>query len=274
MTPDPALQAAADGNLVTHMTWVQSQLPGGHVERGERLVLSDSGIPCDTFNFVCRARLGGEAPAAIARAVAHFAAARRPFSWWVGPADRPADLDQLLRDAGLGPSDSSLAMAADLGRLGRADTAPGELRIVRAVTPGEVMDFARILAANWAPPDPHVIRFYQLAAPLLCRPDAPLRIYVGYLDRVAVAAAELTVSEGAVGLYNISTLAEHRRRGFGSALTLQPLLEARAEGHRLAVLQASEAGQGVYARLGFEATGRYVEYQVPRGGAGGAAAGG
>ena len=47
-------RAAADRNLVTHMTWVQSRLPGAHVEVSEELVLSDSGLACDTFNFVCR----------------------------------------------------------------------------------------------------------------------------------------------------------------------------------------------------------------------------
>jgi hypothetical protein len=44
-------------------------------------------------------------------------------------------------------------------------------------------------------------------------------------------------------------------------MILRPLLDARAEGHTLAVLQASADGQGLYARLGFEERGRYTEYQ-------------
>lgn len=255
---------AADGNLVTHMTWVQARLPGARVELDDALVLSDSGLPCDTFNFVCRARLDAAAPAAIARAAGHFSAVRRPFSWWVGPADRPAELGRMLLDAGFAAAESEVAMAADLGRIADADTAPEGLRIERATTPARILDFARINAANWDPPDAHVVSFYRLATPLLCRPDAPLRLYVGYLDDVPVATAELTVSEGAVGLYGISTLAAYRRRGFGSALTLKPLLDAREEGHTLAVLQASEDGRRVYARLGFEEWGGYTEYQLPR----------
>ena len=71
--PAALSQEAADGNLVTHMTWVQSRLPGGHVELGEDLVLSDSGLPCDSFNFVCRARMNrGAAAAAAARVVKYF----------------------------------------------------------------------------------------------------------------------------------------------------------------------------------------------------------
>jgi ribosomal protein S18 acetylase RimI-like enzyme len=81
----------------------------------------------------------------------------------------------------------------------------------------------------------------------------------------AVATAEATLAGGAVGLYNIATLAARRRRGFGRALTLAPLLDARAEGYGLGVLQASSDGAGVYRRAGFRETGVYTEYQPRRG---------
>ena len=259
------IQQAADLNLVTHMTWVQSRLAGARVELGNDLVLSDSGLPSDTFNFVARARLDSGVEAAIRRVTDYFTAVARPFSWWRGPADRPADLDRALLDAGFTAAESEVAMAADLGSLAGEDPAPAALRIERATTTDRIRDYGRVVAANWSPPDAQVLRFYELAAPFLLRHECPIRLYVGYLRQEPVAAAELTVSEGAVGLYGIATLADHRRKGYGTALTLRPLLDARAEGHGLAVLQASAEGRGVYARLGFRETGRYTEYQLPRG---------
>jgi GNAT superfamily N-acetyltransferase len=258
-------QEAADLNLVTHMTWVQSRLAGGYVEQGDELVLSDSGLPSETFNFVTRARMETGVETAISRVTGYFASAGRPFSWWLGPADRPADLGRALLDAGFTAAESEVAMAADLEFLAAGDPAPAGLRIERATTAAQIRDFGRVCAANWTPPDGEVLRFYRIAAPLLRRRGCPIRLYVGYLGEEPVATAELTVSEGAVGLYNIATLAAHRRKGFGTALTLRPLLDAREEGHALAVLQASEQGQGVYARLGFKETGWYTEYQLPRG---------
>lgn len=254
---------AADRNLVTHMTWVQSRLPGGHVEIGGELVLSDSGLECDTFNFACRARIRGALTPVIARAVEHFVSARRPFSWWLGPGDQPPGLGQALRDSGFAAAESEVAMTADLRRLDGGAPVPDGLRIVRASTAEQIDHFARVSAANWDPPDRHVVEFYRRAAALLLRPDAPIRLYVGYVGGDPVATAELTVSEEEVGLYGIATLAAHRRRGYGSAMTLQPLLEARAEGHTLAVLQASADGQGIYGRLGFEPSGEYTEYKLP-----------
>jgi ribosomal protein S18 acetylase RimI-like enzyme len=252
---------AADANLVLHATWVQSRLPAGRVESSPALVVGDSGLPCDTFNLVCRARLDQPARHAVEGVLAYFARVGRPFSWWHGPADRPSDLDRVLLGAGLTAAESELAMAADLRRLRAAHDIPPGLRIVRARTHRAIADFACVSAANWTPPDPHVLRFYELAAPLLLGSDCPLRLYVGYLGDEPIATAELDVSEGAVGLYNIATVAAHRGRGIGTAMTLRPLLDAREEGHTLAVLQASGEGQGLYARLGFEEQGRYTEYQ-------------
>jgi GNAT superfamily N-acetyltransferase len=256
------LAEAADANLVTHMSWVQRRVAGMHVREDGQLVIVDSGLPCDTFNFVCRARLAAEAVGPrVAEALAYFAGVRRPFSWWVGPADRPADLGDALRAAGLEAAESELGMAADLEAARLNDEWPPGLRIERARTGEQVREFAAVNAANWEPPDPDVLRFYEIAAPLLLAGDAPLWLYVGYLGERAVASAELTVGGGVVGLYGISTLAGYRRRGIGTALVVRPLLDARAAGYRTAVLQASAEGAGVYARVGFRPSGRYTEYK-------------
>ncbi|WP_437612309.1 GNAT family N-acetyltransferase [Sorangium sp. So ce834] len=263
-TPAKQLAAAADDNLAVHSSWAQEHLPGALVERDAGLVLVDSGLPCDTFNFVLRARLDAATAAArAAQAIDHFRRAGRPFSWWVGPADEPENLGDLLRAAGLEAAESEVAMAADLRALPADPAPPRGLEIARVRTPAQLRDFARLLAANWTPPDPHVVRFYEMAAPALLSDDAALWLYVGYLDDTPVATSELTVGGGVAGLYNISTLPSHRRRGIGRALTLRPLFDARAAGLRLAILQASADGLGLYAQVGFVATGRITEYKPP-----------
>ncbi len=260
MSARAELAAAADENLAAHFTWVQARTPGMRALVGDDLVLTECGMPCDTFNAVFRARLApAPAPSRIREAIAWFAG--RPLSWWVGPADEPADLGAQLSAEGLSPAESEVAMAADLARLRPTDTSPGGLEIRRARTPGELADFARVNAANWDPPDRLVVRFYELAAPVLLAPGCPLRMYVGYAGGEAVAASELTVGGGIAGLYGISTIAAHRRRGYGSAMTAHPLLEARDEGLSRAVLQASAKGLGVYERIGFEKFGEITEYK-------------
>jgi ribosomal protein S18 acetylase RimI-like enzyme len=263
---EPNVQQRAEeamaANLVAHMSWVQRRVEGMHVQDDGALVIVDSGLPCDTFNVVCRARLSADSlEARVAAVIGHFRAVARPFSWWVGPGDRPSGLAAALGAAGLKADEESLGMAADLSALDQQADLPHGLRIERVRTVEQLGQFAAINAANWMPPDPHVIRFYELAALVLLEADAPLWLYVGYLDDWPVAAAELTVAGGVVGLYGISTLREYRRRGIGGAMTQQPLLDAKAAGYRVAVLQASPEGTRVYERIGFQPMGHFVEFK-------------
>lgn len=256
------LAEAADENFIVHTSWAQQRTVGMTVIDDGQLLLTDSGLPTDTFNLICRARLTAEtAPMRVAAALTYFEQVARPFCWWVGPADQPATLGALLLAAGLHQAETELAMAVDLAALRLVD-APSGLEIRRVRTAQELADFAQVNAANWSPPDPLALRYFAQTATALLAPDAPQWFYVGYLDGQPVAASELTVGGGVVGLYNICTLEAYRRRGFGLALTLQPLLDARVAGHSVAVLQAATQGVRIYERIGFQTFGGITEYKL------------
>lgn len=264
MTPHETAEAA-DQNFVVHATWLSERLPGACVQASADLVVADSGLACDTFNFICRARLDpAKAAARSAEAVGYFRRAGRPFSWWVGPADRPHDLGALLQELGLEQAETELAMAADLSALADTGPVPDGLEVRRVTTRAELAHFARLSAGNWTPPDRMVLRFYELTAQALLSAGSPQWLYVGYLEGEPVATSEVTFGGGIAGLFNISTLVPFRRRGFGTALTLRPLVDAQKAGYQTAVLQAAADGIGLYARVGFASFGDITEYK-PRG---------
>ena len=259
---DGEVAERADANFVVHATAVVERTAGMAGKRSDSLVIADSGLPCDTFNFVCRARLDSTTAAAAASgAVAYFDERGRPFSWWVGPADRPRDLGAVLQSVGLEPAEGELAMAMSLGELpGKVAAVPG-LEVRRVAAPDELETFAALSAANWTPPDPNVLAFYRLGAPALLAGDSPQWLYIGYLEGEPLATAEGTIADGTVGLYNISTRPAYRGRGIGTAMTWRPLRDARAHGCDLGVLQAAPDGIGIYRRLGFRPFGDITEYK-------------
>ncbi len=76
--------------------------------------------------------------------------------------------------------------------------------------------------------------------------------YLAFLDKTAVATSLLFVSSGIGGLYLISTLSKYRNQGIGKAITLAPLLEARKMGYRIGGLFATQLGEVIYRKIGFE----------------------
>jgi ribosomal protein S18 acetylase RimI-like enzyme len=251
-----------EANLAAHMSGLAAAHPDMTVRDAGRLLLVDSGFPCDTFNFIYRARLDpGSAAGRVAAAVGHFRASGRPFSWWLGPDDDSLAQGSLLEAAGLAHAEDELGMALDLRTLPAPAVPPAGLTVEAVRTPEQLADFARVEAANWDPPDPWVVAFYERVRDLALAADALVRYFVGYADGRPAAAAEVCLAGGLAGVYGVATVAAYRRRGYGTALTLAALHAAARLGYRTAVLQASGEGQGLYARLGFVPCGRFREYK-------------
>ena len=279
------LADAADENLALHASWATASLAGARVTLEPDLVLVDSGLPCDTFNLVCRARLRPElASRRIQDALAFFAPSSHPFSWWLGPGASPEDLPQRLADAGLQAAGNLLdetehflpqrladaglqaaeteeAMALALVDLAPQPPGPRGLEIRQVRTLEDLTRYATLSAGSWTPPDPNVTRYYRLAADPLLSEHAPRRLYLGLLEGQPVATAELTVGADTVGLYNVATEPPWRRRGIGTAMAWAPLWYAREAGYRRAILQATGAAARLYATLGFRAFGLITEFK-------------
>jgi ribosomal protein S18 acetylase RimI-like enzyme len=125
----------------------------------------------------------------------------------------------------------------------------------------ELQEYARLSASNWSPPDPHVLRYFDLASEALLHPDARQVLFLGVLDGQTVATTEVTLGGGVAGLYNIATLPAVRRRGIGTAMTLDALRFAQDAGFETAILQAAPEGISLYTRLRFTSFGGITEYK-------------
>ncbi len=257
-----ALLEAMELNLADHAAFLSRHLRGSLVWDEPSLLIVDSGVPSDTFNIICRARLAeDDADQRVGLAIDHFRSKELPFSWWVGPTSTPADLGKCLAAHSLPLAETEVAMSLDLSQMPDAAPLPPAVEIRRVQTKDDLAAYASVIAAGWDPPDQALIDVHVRAADSALLPNSPARYYLGYLEGVPVATSECFLAHGVAGIYNVATLTQARRRGIGTAITMAALKSARLEGYRTAVLQASAEGQDVYARLGFIPCGEFHEYR-------------
>ena len=254
------LPLAAARNLGTHSTWIQARAEGMRAHITPRLSMGDSGLATDTFNIISGARLTGPSSSReVQDAIDWYRG--RPFSWWVSPADLPAELPSILEAAGLHRVAEETAMACDLRRLEDSADRPHDLIVTQVRSPTDLDTFAELLAGLSDPPDTLIQEFYASGARCLLTAECPLRLYLGRRDGTPDATSEVTLAHGVAGLYNVSTAAPHRGQGIGTAMTVFPLLEAMGEGVRYGILQAEGEARRVYARVGFASAGVVAEYK-------------
>ena len=76
--------------------------------------------------------------------------------------------------------------------------------------------------------------------------------WVGYADGEPVSTAATVLGGGAVGVYNVATMPEHQRRGYGETVMRHAVAEARQRyGIEQTILQSTPAGHRLYERMGF-----------------------
>ena len=85
--------------------------------------------------------------------------------------------------------------------------------------------------------------------------------YVGYFQGAPVATAAVVVGGGAIGVYNVATLPDEQRRGFGESNMRHALSEVRGDyGTEPMILQSTPVGLRLYQRMGFRTVARVAVY--------------
>ncbi len=94
--------------------------------------------------------------------------------------------------------------------------------------------------------------------------DDRLSWFTGFVEGVAVATLAAAHVDRVLTLQNVGTLADHRCRGYATALTRHAQFLAYRLGCVHVALQASPMGERLYRRLGFRAACHYRIFASPR----------
>lgn len=249
---DEQLAAAVEENLFALFRAMHA-IPGAVLVEGEKLSYHHAFPTNPMFKSIWATHLSAdEVDATIEQTLGWFREQEAPFAfWWTGTRTEPANLAERLTAHGLVENiEGDPGMAARLDELVTDIPVPDGFRIIVAEEQQTLEDWRDAFCAAFEIPS--VFGQAWVDGTLAAGGSrAPWKMYVGYLDDKPVATNILMKGAGVAGLYGVGTVAEARRKGIGAAITLKPLLDARADGYQYGALFATEDGALLYERLGF-----------------------
>jgi ribosomal protein S18 acetylase RimI-like enzyme len=220
-------------------------------DRPDRLVYV-TGLPASFANGVKAPRLAeADVDETIQRVSGLLRSAGVPGTWVLTDLSRPEDLGERLERAGIPQSFELPILTADMDRLGLDREDPAALEIRRVANVDDHRRWLFAMEVGFDMPNGHTRTIDQTALAVGFDADAKWVRFVGTTTNTVVASSGLMLFGGVAGVYNVATVPEARRRGFGAAMTRAALRYARDRGYRVAILGTSPMGRGVYERMGF-----------------------
>jgi N-acetylglutamate synthase len=232
----------AVGRTIAHLF---GAVPGGWVRRDGGALAVVTGARLPSLNGVWPEQ-SDPAPGSVAGLLDQVKAAGVPHCLQLRPGSSPV-LAELAAARAMSPDrEIPLMVLADPAAIEQARP-PTRLE-VRELAPESARVHTTLAAAGFGFPE-------ELVAPLITADVLRLpgvRCYVGEIEGQAVTTG-LGVTLGAfVGVFNIATRPDHRRSGYGAAMTARVVADGLAAGAKGAWLQTAPDGHALYTRLGFQ----------------------
>jgi hypothetical protein len=253
---DTQLLRACDVNYWLSMAAFLGTSVHGEVVESRDLFITNCGFPETEFNRAFLKAPDGDLVAAFERAEAYFRRAGLPFSFTVR-SDREGECAEALRAAGYERQSEMPGMV--LAPI-RDESRPVSGLEIREVTTGDdLIRFQETALEGFGFPKQagHLFITDQFRG----RPG--VKLYLGLLDGEPACTSSMVPTPGVAGIYWVSTIEAHRKRGLGEAVTWAAVRGGIEHGSPVASLQASEMGAPVYARMGFDTPVHYVKYGRP-----------
>jgi ribosomal protein S18 acetylase RimI-like enzyme len=235
--------------------------PGVEVDLAGDVGWFISGVPYPLFNMVLKTDLQTDrVDEMITDTLARFQRRNLPFLWIVDPSSRPHDLGERLKVAGLRHGGDSPGMAVNLDSLSFDSAVPPDLTIHAVREKEDLSSWCDVVAQSFQMPGFARDALFDFMARLSRLGFPDIENYVAKREGEVAAVSTVVYAHGVAGIYNVGTRPDMRRRGYGMAITLATLLEARNAGYRVGVLQSSEMGLNIYKRVGFEEVCTFGQY--------------
>lgn len=123
----------------------------------------------------------------------------------------------------------------------------------------DISDFSKVIKEAFEKSDIEIEKMYESE---YCLVNSNTHAFVIYKNSTPVSAVMTVVSKGVAGIYWVGTTQDARGQGLGSFVTQISTNAGFDSGAPLVILQASEAGERLYTKLGYQTITRYRTYPV------------
>jgi GNAT superfamily N-acetyltransferase len=206
-----------------------------------------SSVPFPYFNIVCYANVTDESH--ITEILQPYRTPPATAVWFRLSPSQPENLDDQLIAHGLMLLDVRPCMAVEIDAIISPET---NATIVRVQDEAQCRDWVQVQASsNGGFPATVLDAYLDLILTTLDETNMS-QAFVAYENGQAVACSLLHLGGGVAGIWQVGTIPEARRKGYGSAITYAPLLYAAQLGYKISVLIATQMGRPVYQKMGFQ----------------------
>jgi len=253
-----ALLAAGDRNLAAVLRLYARTVPGAVLQDDGRLLLVSTlpSWPGPYHNGAIRLDRALPAAQVLARAEAFFDGRAPGYCVWVA-AHADADIEEAALGAGHARiSPTGAPRMALRHRLDPRRPEPG-VTLEEVVDEAGRRDYLAVTVAAYAESFLPADAAEAQVATLDTVHGPAVRSVVARREGAPVAAAMVVGSDGVAGIQLVGTVPEARGRGLGELCTAWAADAGFGLGAEAVVLEASEAGEPLYRRMGFTEVSRY-----------------
>jgi ribosomal protein S18 acetylase RimI-like enzyme len=259
-----AFYMAMEANIAEEVNCFGRGLPDGEVHENAELTWFYTGRPY--LNVVTRTHLTSDDEAyahqKITEMIDYYKKRHQDFAWQVNPHTNPTNMGTLLEARGFTAVVYHTWMALDIRRMNELFPLLPNLVITEVMDARALSVFRDVAQRGFETPESQTQTYYDNYLANGFGPGNAWHHFIGYLDGEPVADSSLLLYAGIAGIYGVATLAEVRRLGIATQMTLHALREARKSGYRVAVLVPSNMGINIYRRIGFAEYSQSIIYNL------------
>ena len=187
-----------------------------------------------------------------------FGGLNRNYVVWIRDK-KDAKLEEVLVKRGIKPKRKPGSAGMIIKERIKIASLPEGFEIKEVTTRKEIDDFAIVVKEAFDKPE-KVTKEMVSSDKILISPNT--KAFVVYEEDKPVAGVSMVLSGETAGIYWVGTIEEKRGHGLGSYVTQVSTNAAFDNGAKVVVLQASEAGERVYKKLGYETITHYRWYPI------------